>query len=321
MSIRLFRRGDVWYMRGSVAGRRLYESTRTADRAQAEAVAEATERALWERRLHGPAAALTVAEAVETYLEAGGEHRFLLPILDAWHDRRVAEIKPGMVRDLARRLYPDAKPATLNRQVIAPLVAVINCAAERGLAQPLKVKRFKIEETLRRAVDRAWIDAFRTAARPYCRALALFMFTSGARVGEAVAMTPRDLDFEARTALARDTKAGNDHRYRLTTEVVVELANLPPRGGRVFGYASRQSVYGPWRTACRRAGIEHVPPHQAGRHSFATEMIVEAGVDVATVGRLGNWASRRLLLDTYVHPKGDAEIVEAHFGRKAKGGK
>ncbi len=321
MSIRLFRRGDVWYMRGAVAGRRVYESTQTIDEAQAKAVAEATERACWERRLHGPAAALTVAEAIETYLDAGGERRFLLPILDAWHNRRVADIKPGMVRDLARHLYPDAKPATWNRQVIAPLVAVINCAAERGVAQPLKVKRFKVEETLRRAVDRAWVDAFRAVARPYCRALVLFMFTTGARLGEAIAMAPRDLDFEARTALARRTKAGNDHHYHLTTEVVVDLASLPPRRGRVFGYASRQSVYGPWRTACARAGIEHVPPHQAGRHSFATEMIVHGGVDVATVGRLGNWASRRLLLDTYVHPTGDAEIVEAHFGRKRKGGK
>ncbi len=320
MPLRLFKRGAVWYVRGSVAGHGVYESLRTDCEATARELRDRTEAALWHRHIHGEPAALTVAEAILLYLEAGGEARFLQPILEAWHDRKVAEIRSGHVQDLARRLYPQAAPATWNRQVVTPLSAVINCAVERDQAKPVRLKRFKVAEAQRVAVDRAWIDAFRAACRsPYLAALALLMFQTGARLGEAVGLRPRDLDLMHKRAHIPVTKSGNPHTYHLTLELTVELANLPPRRGRVLGYKSRSSVYGPWQTACRRADLPYVPPHQAGRHSFATELIVRGGVDVATTAKLGNWKSRRLLLDRYVHTQADASVVEAHFGEGGAG--
>ena len=101
----------------------------------------------------------------------------------------------------------------------------------------------------------------------------------------------------------------------LVPEMVADLANLKPRGGKVFGYTSRHSVYGPWKTTCERAGIPYVPPHQAGRHSFATEAVTRQGVDAKTAMDMGGWKSSRLFNETYVHGEGHHDVAMAVFGR------
>ncbi len=40
-----------------------------------------------------------------------------------------------MIEKTARALYPNASPATLNRQAFTPIAAVLNHAAKRGLAR------------------------------------------------------------------------------------------------------------------------------------------------------------------------------------------
>ncbi len=257
----------------------------------------------------------TFAEAALVYLEAGRSERFLKPIIEVIGERRIADLTPGEIKDLAVRLYPDAKAATRNRQVLAPVTAVVNCAAERGLCQPIRIKRLKESKPQRTAVGRPWIDAFRTSAvNNWVRALALFMFTSGARLGDALSLTPSDIDLRGRVARVRRTKNGDPHDYLLTPEMAEELAVLEPRLDRVFGYTQRRHLYAAWRSTCEAAGLAYVPPHQAGRHSFATEMIVRAKQDVATTAALGNWKSPRLLLENYAHAERLRETSDRVFG-------
>jgi integrase len=111
------------------------------------------------------------------------------------------------------------------------------------------------------------------------------MFDTGARVSEALRLTWSDIDFNARSALLRKTKGGEPRTVALTDTLFVVLANLPRRDP-VFLYANRHSVYGIWKTTCCTAGIAYVPPHQAGRHSFAT-MINSLGVDAASAMEAG----------------------------------
>ncbi|MGI9462477.1 MAG: tyrosine-type recombinase/integrase, partial [Aestuariivirgaceae bacterium] len=91
------------------------------------------------------------------------------------------------------------------------------------------------------------------------------------------------------------------------------LAHLSRRGSLVFGYETRHSIYKPWRVACKAAEIQYTPPHQAGRHSFATEMIIRNKVDIATVARLGNWKSHRVLSENYAHPENEGDMVDEVF--------
>lgn len=228
-------------------------------------------------------------------------------------------ITPAEIRSAAKKLYPGRKGATLNRQAITPARAVINFAHGQGWCPPIRVDQFESKAAPKVAIDAEWIAAFRASAfsrrLPYLAALARFMFESGARIGEAVDMRPADCTPQARTAMLYDTKNGEDYAVTLSVGMAAELAALKPRGGRVFGYASRQSVYGPWRTTCRLAGIPYVPPHQAGRHSFATTLDAE-GWTSSQIAAAGRWKSVRLVAETYTHPEDQSRRAADLIGGK-----
>ena len=160
---------------------------------------------------------------------------------------------------------------------------------------------------------------FRSGAEtsPYLAAMALMMFTTGARLGDAISLVPSDIDFKTMTARCRRTKSGEPHDFLLTKELSEELLRLLPRSGRVFGYTQRRHIYSAWKRACIAANLNYVPPHQAGRHSFATEMIVRQRRDVATTAALGNWKSKKLLLDRYTHAENLRETLNEVFDRNA----
>lgn len=305
LSITPHPRTGILQISGTVAGHRIRRSAQTRDGEVARQIAHAIEGRLWKRRLHGDEAVVTFEEAALAYMRDGGERRFLDPLIVHFKGCLVARIKPAEIRAAARRLYPGAGPATLNRQGIAPARAVINFAHQQGWCPPVRVAQFRTRPPQRTAVDADWIMAFRAAALakrlPYLAAAARFMFENGARIGEVCEVRPRDCDLQARRILLLETKDGDDHTVTISTGLAAELASLPPRLGRVFGYRSRRHVYKVWRNTCRRAGIPYVPPHQAGRHSFATALDAE-GWTASQIAEAGRWKSVRLVAETYTHP-------------------
>ena len=305
-------RSGLWIV-GTVAGVRVRESAGTDNRALAEEIRSRREQQIIRTGLYGTEAETTFSQAAIMYLEHGGDHRYLKRVIQEMGERRLSEIKPGEVRDVANKLYPDGQGSTKNRQVIVPFNAVLNYACDRGLARPMKIKRFAETKPIRRAADRQWLDAFIQAAPDWCGALALVMFTSGMRIGEALQLRPEDI--RSGEAICHDTKNGASHAYHLIPSAQEAIGRLRPRNGRVFGFLSRRHVYSHWKRACMAAGIEYIPPHQAGRHSFATEMIVRNGVDVATTARAANWKSPKLLLDRYAHAERVEKAVDHVFGR------
>jgi integrase len=201
--------------------------------------------------------------------------------------------------------------------VITPAQAVINHAAELGHCSHIRIKRFKVAKTIRKAVDRIYIDKFRAAASAQLGSLMLFMMQTGCRISAAVNLTWDDVNLAERIVTVGKDKNGDPHRLYLTLEMLALLANLPKDRRKVFGYASRHAVYNGIKGACIRAGIAYLGTHQPGRHSFATELLVRKGVDVATVAKLGNWRSPRVLLENYAHPENEREVIERAFGTPA----
>ncbi len=117
---------------------------------------------------------------------------------------------------------------------------------------------------------------------------------------------------DARVAVIRRTKVGKRRECILSPEMEIVLRSLPRYNDRAFRYTSRRWVYPQWQAACERAGIDYIRPHQAGRHSFATEMMVRHGVDPKTTAMLGGWDSIRQL-DRYAHPEGLESVVDRVF--------
>lgn len=314
MPITVFRRGRIYHYRGTAAGQRLRGSCGTADKALAQQIASDIEARAWKGDLDGPAAHLTFAQAALAYRDAEKPTRFLDKIEDYWRDTPVRLITAEAIRQSARKLYPTAKAATRNRQVIKPTVAIINFAAEMGWAARIRAKRFKEETVPKRPATAEWAAAFAAAASPHMGALCLFMLGTGARISEALALTWADVDLYARRAVIRQSKVEDTRVAHLSPPVVAALANIPSNrepGEKVFGLAARDSVRQTWDKVCARAGIERLTPHCC-RHGFATLML-RRGHDVKTVARLGGWKDATTVLRTYAHALEDMTLTDDIF--------
>lgn len=314
----LYRRSDTpnWWIDIKVKGRRrIRRSAGTPDRKIAKALASRIEAAEWGRLIHGDSATLTFAEAVLMYVEDGHSDLYTAKLVSYFMNDKVADIKPGHIRAAAPVIYPGAKPATWNRQVIVPARAVINHAASKELAEFIKVKNFPELRPVRRAPAADWLPAFMTHAGPGLAALALFMRITAARIGQAVTLGWDAVDLKAGTAIVPPAKGYPERVAYLTRDIVAMLANLEKGRGPVFGFKRRWAVYKPWQAACEAAGIPYVRPHSAGRRAFATTMS-RAGVDPKTAAELGGWKSMRLMLEIYTDSNASPAVVNEVFGKR-----
>jgi integrase len=317
MPLKLKKRGEIWHYTGTVAGRRLRGSTKTSQRAEAEKEANRVESLWLHRDRFGIADTLTFAQAAIEYRKEKGDKRFLVMVEDYWKDTPVKDITRGALRRAAITLLPKASGAHRNRAVIVPTLAVVNHSAKMDLCAPMKADRFKEALNRKEPVTIEWLAAFMAHASPHLGAWACFMFGTGARPSEAIAVHWRDVDLAAAKAKITMGKIGGETRVaHLPVPVVAALASLP--GGRepddqVFPYAARDSCTDPWDVAVRRAGIKRLTPHCC-RHGFATTML-HAGYDPITVAKLGGWKDPSQLFKTYGHAMNDTTVTEALWGK------
>ncbi len=338
MPLQIYKRGNRFWVRGRTDGidRYIEQSLRTSDRQVAAAEVAEMERQARQRAILGSDAPteqdeLTFAAAVLLYDAKPADKKFLLKVMPFIETMKVKDITPKLVRDLGKKLYPMAACDTWRRQVVTPICAVINNAHQEKGTPLIRVKAYTAKE--RQEQDRLrgkqsrvekvpgsweWVDAFREHANRYQAALVLFMFTTGARITQSILIEPKHLDLQNGRLWLPEAKGHPAQWVNVIPEVVADLANLPPRNDRVFGYQQRWGVYKAWKTACKKAGIEYIPPHAAGRHGFGTELIVRQGMDPATVAKHGRWHSPRVPLDTYTHSDKSSASVHEAFRRGKK---
>lgn len=313
MPVTLYKRGSIWHYRGTVDGKRLRGSTATADRKIAERIAHEIEGRAWKRRLDGPESVTRFSDCVALYHADGKPTgRFVMRLLDYWRETPIQDITASAVRRSCKILYPEGSNATWVRQVIVPTMAIVNHYYEATDSNTrLKVRRPEVVPNLRSAAPWMWVAAFQSTASPEMGALACFLFTTGARISEALSVHWTEVDFGARTVRVRQPKTGGNERLaNMPMELVTALANLPgEREGRIWkNWSSRKSVYKAWRATCERAGIPYLSPHCL-RHGFATSLL-HKGVDVRTVAHLGGWKDASTVLKTYAHAMKDPRITD-----------
>lgn len=317
MPLEIYRRNGIWHCRGTVGpnGRRksIRCSLRTKNKDIAARQAAQIETNYWSGHFDGPAAILTFARAVHLYRAAGKEDAYLPPIEKYLGSTLVKDITEGAVQMMAKDLYPTWSGASLNRAVLVPTMAVINHAAKSKLCSLLKVERYDEDSTVKEPATLEWVQAFMVEAGPHLGAMALFMFLTGARVGEAVAITDEDLELPAASVKIRQSKVRSERLSHLPVPLVVAIANLPKIHDRgVFGYAKAANLRSAWDGAVARAKIKHLTPHSC-RHGFATGLL-RRGVDVVTVAWLGGWKSAQQVLRTYGHANKNPKLVELLLG-------
>jgi len=296
-------------------GKRIRRALKTTDPRRAEELRANLEAKLWQIDLYGPQSAITFDQAALAYAEDDGDTRFLVKMTEQLAGVLLRDITPRVVREAAKKAYPTAANATRNRQGITPVRAVINYAHDQGWCAPIKVRAFPVEKPKKKAVGHEYLATLQPHLPINMFALMLFLHTTGRRVGDAISLTPDDIDLSSAKAHIQKTKNGDAAVAHLVPMLVDILRDLPPANGRIFGYRDRRSIYGTLKRACKRAGVEYLGTHQPGRHSFATALERE-GWSARSIADAGGWKSVRLVDETYIHTDDPAERASDVIGKK-----
>jgi integrase len=308
-----------WYIRGTIRGVTVDESTGLSDKGQAEALRAKREWEIVQGHITGRRPSTTFLSACVSYMDGGGEARYVIPLMDYFAERPVGEINQVALEEAARALYPGRKPSTVNRQVFTPASAVIRHAAVRGMCDLKAFERPKQPKGRVRWLTLEESDALIEACAPHLRPLVTFLFYTGARLGEALLLDWRQVSLGRGHVAFLDTKNGSDRGVPLHARAIAALANLPHREGRVFltgdrrPYRDSEHGGGQIRTgfegACKRAGIVDFHPHDC-RHTWATWHYA-ANRDLLKLMTLGGWKTMSMV-QRYAHVNTDHLASSIH---------
>jgi integrase len=269
-------------------------------------------------------------------MKAGGERRYLTPLINHFKQTPLRQIKQIDVELAADTLYQDATPATKNRQVFTPISAILKHA---GPDYDFKLRRPKGS---RGRVITRWLweeqayAIFAGAAQidAEFEILLRFLCYTGCRISEALNMTCDELRLTEAFAYIRTSKNGDPRPVFLPSHLVAALANHPrglERGaGRVFRFHRGGGLRNLLTAACalasglpkpkreKRSGQPIKTPHDLDWvnfhtfcHTYATWMRRYAGLDTKGLVGTGRWRSEQSA-SRYAHvvPGEDARAAE-----------
>jgi|GEM_PF-444806 len=286
MQIKVVKRSssNTLYLRGSLNGKRIFESTGTSDPQRAEEYRAKREAQLWTESVYGKKAVVTFSHAIAAYVEAeprsDATKAYLLRLLNYFGMTRLADINQTALDEAYKVVLRDgaqASPATKVRSVLTPLRSVLEFAAIRQWCDrpafdkpriPVGRTVYLRPEQVRRLID---------SAAPHLKPLLVFLFGTGARMSEALELDWACVDLRGGRAVVWQ-KQGNERHIDLPPRVCASLASLPNRDGRVFrpvrarksrngqgreigeaysgnGRTSGGQIKSGWSVACRKAGL------------------------------------------------------------------
>lgn len=281
MSLYLDRRPNgVWYVRGTFQGIAVRRSADTKDKATAEAVRAIVEKEILAGILDPSKPAkrhrLSFADACDEYLTKGqgasagpAQKRIVERLRDfpSLGTRTLEYIDQIAVDEAVSALVgDDAAPATKIRAVIGPIATVLRHHAARGrCARPAFAKPL-VPASRTPFLEPRQALALIEASAAHLKPLLVFLFGTGARLGEALALDWGRVDLQAARVRLADTKNGSDRIAALPPSAIAAMAGLPHRDGAVFRrddgapYVDREGEGGGqiktgWKAACRRAGL------------------------------------------------------------------
>jgi integrase len=302
-----------WIIRGTLRGIRVEESTGTSDRRVAEEIRAKREAEILAQSVYGRRATATFASAALSYLQHGRSKRFTAPVISHFGTTPLAQIDQDALDAGAKKLFPNASPATRNRQFYGIASAILHHAAKRGWCPPPIIQRPRSTDGRVRWITIDEADMLLAACGDHLRPLVTFMLYTGARTGEALWLDWSTLELNRSHVSFPRTKNGEARGVPLHPRVVAELASLKGRDGEVFRRPDGKPYSRPrnaddtsagtrikkaFAGACRRAGIPDFRPHDC-RHTWATWHYTE-NRDLGALMKLGGWKSERMVM-RYAH--------------------
>jgi len=241
MSLKIVKRHNTknLYIRGTVRGTSVCESTGTADPTRAEEFRAKREAELWTESIYGKKATVTFAHAVAAYLEAEERSEttkfHLRRLLNHFGTTRLIEIAQPQLDDAYRKILRDgiaASSATKMRGVLTPLRAVLEFAAIRQLCDRPAFDTPRIPRGRTTYLKPAEVRRLIDAAAPHLKPLLTFLVGTGVRMSEALDLEWKDVDLRGKQAVVWQ-KQGNERRLDLVPVVMEALEALSRRHGHV----------------------------------------------------------------------------------------
>lgn len=317
------RASGFWRIRGRQYGVDAKgQSTRTRDKGEAQAILDKFKRQVYETEILGKAPPYSFAEAAIDYERSGGEFKYMLPVLEAFADAQVSEIRQADLDRAARKAYPFAKPSTLNRHFYTPFIAVMSYAADDGRCAARRWRRPKqpAGRTDWRTPEEMEIVLAHLA--PRARALVEFYLGSFCRATEALDMLRRDISPGGRRATFYQTKGGYSRHVdlppRAQAAVIEALSWTNDPDGELWRndkgnrpWSSYDSINTTLRRACKAAGVKTISCHVL-RHTGATWRYADTR-DLDGLMRAGGWKSLAMV-QRYLHSGTDdlKAMVQRH---------
>lgn len=306
MALKLIRRKDSpnWWLRGSIRGISVYESTGIADRETAEIILTIRSKEVLDESIFGRKVNATFDQAAESYLQGGGSPRFLPALRKHFGTKPLRKLRQNDLDAAALKLFPNASPETRNRQCYTPFIAVWNHAVRNDWAdvrQWSRPRRPKGTTRHRRETrsgtrpvpyDRA--ARFVAAMSPAPAMVMTALFYTGMRPIELFTLEMKDIDVVGRWIIVRNSKVGEPRGVPMHEFLVPLLEALLARKDRIQkvfrtfrgkpytispeggGQLSNGILGARKRLAKKGVDLTDVSPY-TGRHSCSTELVV-AGV-------------------------------------------
>lgn len=341
-----------WQIAGTVAGTRVRESARTASRQVAESLRIRREAELEARRVHGPGAVATFAQALNLHLDATGNAygnaeasagenapsrkstaRYLARLLERFGAMRLSDLNQGSIDAAARALYPRAKASTANRCLYTPFIAVMNAAARADLTTPRAWRRPK-GHNKRTRLRWLWPDEFEAvwqAAPPHGRLILDAFAGTGMREGEGLGLDWEDVRLDLGQAWIWAAKNDEARRIELPGRAATSIATALHREGPVLlngggaPYALSNDGGGALAKGLKAwaedAGVAPFAAHVL-RHTWAT-WFYSASLDPVRLKVNGGWLSGEWQRYTHLAPrglKGELARYGWEFGGEISGG-
>ena len=314
----IYRRGKIWWVRFTApSGERIFRSTGTESRIEAQQFHDQLRAEYWRVQKLGERPRYTWQQAVVRWLYEQAHKKSIDD--DKHHLRRLDlhlrtvhldEIDRKMIDQITEaRLQDSVKPATVNR-MLEVLRAILRRAERQWdwIDRAPHVRMLPEPKRRIRWITREEADRLLSVLPDHLAAMAAFTLATGLREANVTGLTWQQVDLQRRVAWfhADQTKPGRALSVPLNNEAVLILrAQLGKHSTWVFTYkgkpVSRANNHA-WRKALKRAGIEDFRWHDL-RHTWAS-WHVQAGTPLNILQELGGWESVEMVR-RYAHLSAD----------------
>lgn len=320
----LFRRNRVWWMGFSYCGKQVRRSTEVSDKKVAEKIYHKVMTQVAEGKWYEPEQGThkTVKELLERYLrdhsapnKAPTSHRsdksVSLHLIRAFGDLTLRELRPSLIAAYkAKRRAEGAAAKTINIEL-----GILSHAFQLAVKEwewvtenpVIRVSREKVRNVIERWLTAEEEQRLLAASPRWLQEIIVFAANTGLRQGEILDLQWSKVDLFRRTITLLEQKNGAKDTLPVnakTLEVLKARAKVRSlKSDYVFfnGAGNRMDARDLLRVfypVMRKAEVKHFRFHDL-RHTFATRL-VQAGVDIYTVQKLGRWKTISMVM-RYAH--------------------